>query len=389
MPYIDEVSNRRFADEYEGIGKILSHAEGEAPTCCNVPVSVFMHHKDFRGEMPVKHDACLKKSYIEWETPPVENENGCVFSFIMNTRVIPEYRPAFPYITARLTVADTVALNLPLSVPRWYSRENGGVRVEFNPKRFISMTEEPTRLFSPDGTSGVYSVYVPKELIKKDCPVKFKVEPEKNDEDVIITITLSPRRDILNLSLAVLRDELAQLQSDVTELKLAHAMLQAKAYPELFPNYLNAERGVAVVEETRHMHPPTLCKYDGDNLILTYRRGTEHLSPDGAAYAVRSFDKGQTFTKPEKLFDFGNHDHRSTPLLQISNGDLVGCDYRVGAGYDSDGVYKEAKVFPNPTLWGVWSSDRGRTWTFTDKPLTVPNCKFKYCEAERPLIELP
>jgi Neuraminidase (sialidase) len=104
---------------------------------------------------------------------------------------------------------------------------------------------------------------------------------------------------------------------------------------------------------------------------------------------VRSFDKGKTWSKPEKLFDLGNADHRCTPLLQISNGDLVGGDYRIGASYNQNGKFDNYTVHRAPSLWGVWSEDRGKTWNFTKEPLTVPGTEFMYAEIERPIIELP
>jgi hypothetical protein len=380
--------NMSFAHEQEGFGKVLSHNENEFPKCCSVPVSAGTTNFDFRGYIPGNGYYRNDIDHIEWETPPVENEGDCTFSFIIGTHVIPEFRPAYPYVTATLAVGETVSLPIPLAYPRYYQTAKDGVCLSFEPRRFTSATEAPHRFWNPEGVSGIYRLTVPGAMLTKGHPVKIRLTPDKTDMDVVAFAALSPRKDVLPLSLAALREETTRLQSDMVELKLSLAMLQAKVYPEMFPKYLKAERGMAVVEDTRHMHPPTLCKYDGDTILITYRRATDHLALDGAIYAVRSFDMGKTFTKPEKLFDLGSRDHRSTPLLQISSGDLVGTDYRAGAYYDAQGKYI-AEELVHATQWGVWSEDIGKTWNFTDRPITVPGEKYAYCEMERPIIELP
>jgi len=383
-------SNKRFAYEQEGFGKCLSHGEDDVPRCCSKTVSVAAWNADFRGPVPGTGKVQRDLDYIEWETSPAGRQGDCTFCFMAQTHVIPEFRPAYPYITATLSIDGDVSIPMPLAKPTGFQTTRGGVHLYFEPRRFTSMAEAAHRMWNPDGVSGIYRVTVPASMITIGKPVKLKLALDKSGGDIVAYAALSPRRDVLSLDLAILRDEVAQLQSDMVGLKTAFASLAAKAYTELFPNYLKAERGVAIVEETWHMHPPTLCRYDGDNILLTYRRATDHLAANGACYAVRSFDKGKTFTGPELMFDLGNSDHRSTSLLQISNGDLVGSDYRVGSGYDSEGKFNGYKAVRSHSLWGVWSEDRGKTWNFTE-PLTAPSKGglLPYIEAERPPIELP
>jgi len=382
-------SNKRFLNEQEGFGRVLSHVGDEMPRCSSVPVSWGAWSSDFRG--PIPNDGLTQKNTdrFEWETTPAQNQDDCTFCFIMNTLVYPEFRPAYPYVTATLEVDDTISIPVPMAYPRNFQTTKDGVCLYFEPRRFSSMAESYHRSWNPNGVSGIYRVTVPAAMITKGKPVKLKFSLDKTEADIVTFAALAPRSDVLALSLATLRDELTQVQNDVVELKLAYAMLAAKNYTELFPKYLKAERGVAVVEETGHILPPVPCLYDGDNILLTYRRGAEHVSPDGACWGVRSFDKGKTFTKPKKLFDLGNHDHRNTPLIQISNGDLVGADYRLPNGYDENGRFSEQMVRSNPTLWGVWSEDRGETWHFTEKPITPEGTEFPLAEMERPAIELP
>jgi len=388
--YSETDSNRRFAHEQEGYGKCLSHNENESPRCCSKEVSVAAWNTDFRGSVPGTGVIQKDSEHIEWETSPAEWQDDCTFCFIMQTHVIPEFRPVYPYITATLAINDDVKIPVPLAKPTSYQTTRDGVCLYFEPRRFVSMAESQHRLWNPDGVSGIYRVTVPASMITKGKPVRLKLTLDESKMDIVAYAALSPRKDVLSLSLATLRNEVAQLQSDMVGLKMAFASLSARTYTELFPNYLKAERGVAIVEETWHMHPPTLCKYDGDNILLTYRRATDHLAADGACYAVRSFDKGKTFTGPELMFDLGRSDHRSTAVLQISNGDLVGGDYRVGAGYDDEGKFSSYNTVHAHSLWGVWSEDRGKTWHFTE-PLTAPSIggRLPYIEAERPPIELP
>lgn len=397
-PYFyDQDTNRRYANEQEGFGKVLSHSENDIPRCASDSTSFFPNIVDYRGLVPTVagkyewvKEAHTSHRFIEWETPPAQNGEECTFCFIMNTLVVPEYRPAYPYVTATFSVDGKDVFAIPLGDARNYRIDAGQVALSFEPRRFTSMTEGHLRFIEPNGASGIYRLTLKAPLVTQGKPVKLKVALDETKLDVMTYVTLVPRRDVLALSLATLRDEVAQLQTDLVEFKLAHAMLAAKNYPELFPEMLQAETGIAVVQKTRHMHPPTLCKYDGDNILITFRLATDHLSLDGACYAVRSFDKGKTWTAPEEFFDLGNSDHRSTPLIQIENGDLVGTDYRAGVHYHKNGERLTTReTLDIPCMWGVWSSDRGKTWSFSEQPVLPEGVPYKFTEAERPPIELP
>jgi hypothetical protein len=88
------------------------------------------------------------------------------------------------------------------------------------------------------------------------------------------------------------------------------------------------------------------------------------------------------------MFDGDRVDHRAAPILELSCGDWIAVDYRAGGLYAEDGAYGIDRP-RSATLWGAWSTDRGKTWSYSAQPLTVPGAAHLYAEAERPPIVLP
>jgi hypothetical protein len=104
---------------------------------------------------------------------------------------------------------------------------------------------------------------------------------------------------------------------------------------------------------------------------------------------VRSKDGGRTWGPKEVMFDLPKADHRSAPIYELPNGDWVTTDYRAGAEYSAEGIWAwAANMERGHTLWGAWSTDRGRSWRFTTEPMTVPGA-VPYAEVERHIIQLP
>jgi hypothetical protein len=125
---------------------------------------------------------------------------------------------------------------------------------------------------------------------------------------------------------------------------------------------------------------------DGE-LIITTREATDHLSLDGRIVAWRSRDGGRTWGTKEPWLNVPRADHRSSPVIELTNGEWLLSDYRAGHLYNAEGVFDEGYT-SGPTLWSAWSNDRGRTWTFSKDPILVPGAD-PYGEAERHMIELP
>jgi len=386
-PFTDPRGNRRFAREQEGFSRALNVPEGGTPRCGTAFNGFRIDLADFRGFFP-DDPAFLDRTTLIWETSPAESAEDTVFTWIGGSQVYPAMRPAFPPDTAVLSVNGLPRLRFPLGRTEAFMVSEDGFTLWFEPRRAQTLVEEPDRSFSPHGVSGVYRLQAPGTALTAGQPLELRVElpGEPGCESFFY---VSPRTDVLQISLAIHRDEIAQLQADVVQLKRSHEMLYAQLYPQLFPNLLRGERIIAHMSETRHMHPPSLTVMRDGEIVVTFRDAAAHLDPEGRMVLIRSRDNGRTWSKPEVMFDLPHADHRSSPIVELPNGDWVTLDYRAGGEYLDNGTYSTSGILDFPTLWGAWSTDRGAHWTFTGEPLTNPESPSHYAEAERHPIRLP
>lgn len=392
--FVDGESNRRCAREQEGFARTINFPPDEAPACGSFYDSFGVTLADFRGPVPTaggktlpdKRTPWLGRQSIEWETSPAESAEETAFTFIAGSQVRP-VRPAFPYATATLWIDGVERLRFPLGWTAPYSVAVDGLFLAFEPRRFQSLVEGPHRNWSPHGVSGFYRLGVPAKYLRAGKPLTLRVAIDKPPEGTESVFYLSPRTDALRVNLTTLRDEVAQLQADVSQLRASHEMLYAKVFPELFPQQLKGERVVVHSHDDLHYHPPSLTVLRSGEVIITVREGSDHLSNDGRIVLFRSRDGGRTWGPRELLYDLGKSDHRCAPIFELPDGDWLTTDYRAGSEYTEQGVWSIERM-TGPSLWGAWSSDQGRTWSYTDKPMTVPGMH-PYAEVERHMIQLP
>ena len=389
----ETVSNKSFPGEQEGFARTLVPSSG-IPACG----SAFNAHSyglhDFRGPVPDSEgkvrnvQAYGDRTAVEWETTPAESAETTVFTWIGGAQVRP-VRPAFPMPMATLSVDGTPRLRFPLGqTARSYVTNDEGFSLTIEPKRFQSLVEPPHRSWSPDGVSGFYRLKIPGEFLTAGKPVQVRVELNRDLPDIEQLFFVSPRSDALRVDLRVLRDEVARLQSDMVQLRQSHEMLYAQLYPQLFPKVIAGEVVIAFQDETRHFHPPSLTVMRDGEIVITCREATDHLARNGQMILVRSTDGGRTWSPREVMFPDTGVDHRAAPIVELPNGDWVTLDYRAGGIYDDAGIFRRGRI-RQPTLWGAWSTDRGRTWNFSEEPLTVPGSAHPYAEAERHAVILP
>ena len=389
----ETVSNKSFPGEQEGFARTLVPSSG-IPACG----SAFNAHSyglhDFRGPVPDSEgkvrnvEAHGDRTAVEWETTPAESAETTVFTWIGGAQVRP-VRPAFPMPMATLSVDGTPRLRFPLGqTARSYVTNDEGFSLTIEPKRFQSLVEPPHRSWSPDGVSGFYRLRVPGEFLTAGKPVQVRVELNRDLPEIEQLFFVSPRSDALRVDLRVLRDEVAQLEADMVQIRQSHEMLYAQLYPQLFPKVIAGEVVIAFQDETRHFHPPSLTVMRDGEIVITCREATDHLARNGQMILVRSTDGGRTWSPREVMFPDTGVDHRAAPIVELPNGDWVTLDYRSGGIYDDAGIYRGGRT-RQPTLWGAWSTDRGRTWSFSEEPLTVPGSAHPYAEAERHAVILP
>jgi hypothetical protein len=387
-PFVDPLGNRRFPREQEGFARAVNVPEGEVPRCGSVFSSHSVDLTDFRGGFPDAQPFHQRTTLI-WETSPAESEETTIFTWIGGSQVYPSMRPAFPFTTALLFVNGVPRLKFELGRAESFIVVEDGFTLWFEPRRVLTLVEEPDRSFSPHGVSGFYRLEVPGELLTPGMPLQLSVELPAGQPDYESFFYVSPRTDALQLSLATHRDEITQLQADVVQLKRSHEMLYAQLYPQFFPDRVQGERVIAHMSAVRHMHPPSLTVMRDGEIVVTFRDAFSHLDVDGRMMLIRSRDKGRTWSEPQTMFDLPRSDHRSSPIVELPNGDWVTLDYRAGGEYLDNGACDEGGIPDKPTLWGAWSTDRGAHWTFSHEPLVNPDSPNRYAEAERHIIRLP
>jgi len=380
------IETRLYPNEQEGFRRPLSVPEGEIPWCTTSPQGNPPHLTDFRGELPGKAVTITGRTFTEWETSPAQAKRETVFTWIGGSEVRPAMRPAYPMAQAVLTIDGKYTVEFPLGWPDRYTLHAGECTLEFQPQRAMTHVESYHRAFRIPNVSGFYRLTVPAGWVEEGQPLRLRVDLPALPDAQTVYFT-SPRPDALATSLATLRGEVSMLQSDLTELRKAHEMLAAQIYTRLFPQRLQGERLIAAVDNILHLHPATVTALRDGEVIITCREGSDHLATDGHIVVTRSQDGGRTWSPRETLYDLGKSDHRCAPIFELPNGDWVTTDYRAGAFYDENGMFDWTR-YDEYSLWGAWSTDRGKTWQFSTEPMTVPN-EIKYGEVERHMILLP
>ena len=380
--FVDGVCNRRYDNEHEGFAEAANVAAGELHVCGSCYSSFGMSIADFRGpaapaegELPGAApgwtSAFKDRRSVEWETTAVEGEGNRVFTWIGGSQVRP-MRPSFPYATARLLVDGVERLRFQLGWPQLYTVTVDGFSLDFEPRRFVALVEQSHRSWEPHGISGFYRLEIPAQHLTVGKPVCLRVELDPPPGGSESLYYVSPRSDALRLNLVILRDEVAQLQADVVSLKRSNEMLWAQHYPELFPARVKGERVIALQHETLHYHPATLTVLRNGDAVITCREATDHLSPDGRMVIVRSSDGGRTWSPREVLYQLTpTSDHRCGPIFELPDGEWATTDYRAGCLYNQDRTFSTGTP-KGASLWGAWSSDQGKTWQFSDEPISTP-----------------
>lgn len=361
-------------------------AEPRALVCSSQRGSHPVALADFRGDVPTDGGPIGPDIRVEWLTSPVRSEQTIGFTWIGGSQVRP-VRGAFPHQRACLLVNGEFALSFPLGVPDPFRVADGEFVLEFEPRRFQSLAQQAHRAFEPSGVSGLYRLDVPQSRLIAGEQVRLAVELEPVMGDAVTTYFVSPRTSASAGDNDQLRHEVARLQADLVELTKAVERLSAQAHADVLPARLSGSPVLIHSAETRHLHPATVTIMSDDEAVVTFREGADHLSPDGRLLICRSDDCGDSWTRPEVVFASPDGDHRAGPIFEAANGDWLTTDYDYGRhGYGPDG--RRGGGQDAPTLWGAWSTDRGRSWSHSLEPLTVADSPSRYAEVERHMIQL-
>lgn len=361
-------------------------AEGnQAMRASTQPVLTQSWPGDFRGSATCA--TSLSDRTFAWHTAAPEAAVATTFSWIGGSMIYPELTPAYPYVTAGLTIDDALTLQVPLARPDAFTLRQGDVQLRVEPRRFEPLLHWH-RSFSPSGVSAVYRLTLPARMLAVGRPVRLRwsVAPRVGCE---ATVYVMPRRDCLRQDLQVLRDEVSRLQEQMIATQQVLVRMAALQSPDLFPERVRGEQVLVTQDPVRHLHPATITAMRDGELIVTTREAVDHLARDGRMMLIRSRDGGRTWEPRELMFDVGRSDHRNCPVIELPNGDWVGLDYRPGAPggiYDATGYRTDGDA---ASLFAAWSTDRGRTWHLGTDPITVPGAPRGLVEVERHPIVLP
>ncbi len=386
-----ELNLKRFENEQEGFSHALSVPANEVPRCSSAHGGHGTGLVDHRGVLPDETGRIPGDTFpfqwmkhAEWLTGAALSTETTVFTWLGGSEARP-FHSAFPYCTATLIVQGKHRLQFPIGWAKPYSISAGDFTLSFEPTRFQSLVEDYDRRFKSQ-VAGFYRLTVPGKHLAKGSPVNLRVELDKNPEGMESFFFVSPRTDALRVNFSSLRDEVVQLRSDLMSLRMSHEMLYAQNHPELFPAKIKGEKIVVALSPNRHLLVPHLTVLSNDEVVVAAREGTSHVSLDGKMVLYRSKDGGRTWGPQEPMFDLGNVDHRSTSITELPNGDWVGLDYRLGAAYKNEVL--DGSAVDVPSCWSVWSTDKGKSWHFSEKPICVPDA-FQFVEPERHAIRLP
>jgi hypothetical protein len=203
------------------------------------------------------------------------------------------------------------------------------------------------------------------------------------------------RTDTLVESEQTLREQVKQLQRDVTRLGELNQVLATNLYSSLIAT-LEMQHSVIHTDGWRHLHPADLIRLQNGDLLVTAREAAEHIARDGDVIMLRSRDQGKTWGEKQVISAVPGLDEREGCGIQLKDGTIL------VAVYYND-LYRENNDYQwdwaNTVKFGagkqhlgtfvITSRDNGRTWS---KPSYISTRGMPFTDIEGPAdapIEMP
>lgn len=126
-------------------------------------------------------------------------------------------------------------------------------------------------------------------------------------------------------------------------------------------------RTKVVYASDKHLGFPGAVRLHDGTLLVAFREGSGHVSPDGAILITRSTDNGRTWTKPDTLADT-IFDDRDPSLAEIPGGMVLANFFAIEDGPRGRSIF----------LHLARSADEGKTWS-EPMPVRVPGMSWVAC----------
>ena len=164
-------------------------------------------------------------------------------------------------------------------------------------------------------------------------------------------------------------EQIGQLQDEVIRLKRVVGALSRRAYAELLVERIPTEDVIVYASGQAHVSVPDVLRLQNGDLLVSWREGAEHLSPDGKIVTVRSTDGGKTWGDRQVVREHPETDERDGSLAQLRDGTVLASIWP-NTDCDRQGRYinaKDPKYRGRPS--GIYigrSSDNGHSWTWSE-----------------------
>lgn len=354
-------------------------------------------HADFRGastgHMTQPWWTTGDSGRLKWKTAAVPEKRTTVFAFTAASSVVPAELSRGP--RARLYYKGAVAVEFDIGQPRDRVWTQGEFQLRYEAKRSEWPWSAAHRQFFLNGDSGIYRLQVPSAQIRAGEAATIEVELLPFPAWPNGWFMVKHRTDTLVENEATLKEQVRQLQRDVTRLGELTQVLATNQYNSLIGTR-EMRHSVIYTNGWRHLHPADLIRLQNGDLLATAREATEHIARDGDVILLRSRDQGKTWGEKQVISAVKDLDEREACGIQLKDGTILAAVY-YNALYRENGDYQwdwaaKVKFGSGKQHLGTFiirSKDNGHTWS---KPNYISPKGMPFTDIEGPAdapIEMP
>lgn len=346
-----------------------------------------------RGHMTKPWWTTGERGRLIWKTAPAPQKLATAFAFTAASSVVPAELTRGP--RARLYYNGAVAVEFDIGQPRDRVWTQGDFVLRYEARRSEWPWSAAHRQFNPNGDSGIYRLEVPAARIAPGQAATLEVEllPFKAWPNGWFMV--KHRTDTLTENEQTLKEQVRQLQRDVTRLGELNQVLATNLYTSLIGTR-EMQHSVIHTNGWRHLHPADLIRLQNGELLVTAREATEHIARDGDVIMLRSRDQGKTWGEKQVISSVKNLDEREGCGIQLKDGTIIvavfyNALYRDNNDYQWDWANK-VKFGAGKQHLGTFiitSRDNGRTWS---QPNHISTKGMPFTDIEGPAdapIEMP